>query len=158
DTASAAVAAVATKTSAIRRFTPYTGALLLAVATGAVVWRVREPVSVSNPVSRFSIDVSNQLQDDTRNPLAISPDGRHLVSYAPRHLFLRNIDQLEAVAMSGTEGTTNARVPFFSPDSQWVGYWQDGQLKKIAVSGGAPVTLCGGIADLPIGISWSEDG
>lgn len=39
-------------------------------------------------------------------------------------------------------GTTNARNPFFSPDSQWIGFFADGSLKTIAVTGGAAVTLC----------------
>ena len=46
--------------------------------------------------------------------------------------------------------------PFFSPDGQWLGFFGGGKLKKIAVTGGAPVTL----ADAPIarGGSWAEDG
>ena len=38
-----------------------------------------------------------------------------------------------------------------------MGYWSntDGQLKKIAVSGGAPVTLCD--ATNPFGVSWGID-
>src|SRR5439155_9506833 len=46
--------------------------------------------------------------------------------------------------------------PFFSPDGQWLGFFAGGTLKKIAVTGGAPVT----IADAPTarGGSWAEDG
>ena len=44
--------------------------------------------------------------------------------------------------IGGTEGlaTTN---PFFSPDGQWVGFFsaRDSQLQKIALAGGAAVTL-----------------
>jgi hypothetical protein len=28
-------------------------------------------------------------------------------------------------------------MPFFSPDGQWIGFFADGKLKKIAVQGGA---------------------
>jgi hypothetical protein len=33
---------------------------------------------------------------------------------------------------------------FFSPDSQWIGYFSlsDQKLKKVAISGGVPVALC----------------
>src|SRR5260221_5278772 len=46
--------------------------------------------------------------------------------------------------------------PFFSPDSQWIGFFADSKMKKISVEGGAAVTLC----DAPgaRGASWGEDG
>ena len=36
----------------------------------------------------------------------------------------------------GTDGS--ARAPFFSPDGEWLGFWSGGQLRKVAISGGAP--------------------
>ena len=53
-------------------------------------------------------------------------------------------------------GTEQARGTFFSADGQSIGFWADGQLKKVSVSGGAPVT----IADVPnelSGTSWGAD-
>ncbi|MFQ5930120.1 MAG: hypothetical protein ACE5MK_10490, partial [Acidobacteriota bacterium] len=52
----------------------------------------------------------------------------------------RAMDQLEARPIRGTQG--GARSPFFSPDGQWVGFKAEGQLKKVSLSGGPPVTLC----------------
>ena len=43
--------------------------------------------------------------------------------------------ELQAKPLSGTAG---ARNPFFSPDGQWLGFFADGKLKKISVTGGAP--------------------
>ena len=40
---------------------------------------------------------------------------------------LRAIDGLENKVMGGTEG---ASAPFFSTDSQWVGFFAEGKLKK----------------------------
>ena len=57
------------------------------------------------------------------------------------------------VVLAGTDG--NPREPFFSPDGQWIGFYLNGQLRKIAASGGAPVTLCD--ATNPWGASWGED-
>ena len=54
-------------------------------------------------------------------------------------LFIRNLDQLQATALAGTEG---AESPFFSPDGQWLAFFAGGTLKKISVTGGAAVTLC----------------
>ncbi|MEE8129091.1 MAG: hypothetical protein V3T48_02300, partial [Vicinamibacterales bacterium] len=41
------------------------------------------------------------------------------------------------------------------PDGQWLGFWANGQLKKIAVSGGAAVIL--GDAENLLGASWGAD-
>jgi Tol biopolymer transport system component len=54
--------------------------------------------------------------------------------------------------ISGTDG---ASYPFWSPDGRFVGFIADGNLKKVAVAGGPPVTL----AELPAGRSaWSAQG
>ena len=47
------------------------------------------------------------------------------------------------------------RSPFFSPDGQWIGFWQSEQLKKVSISGGAPVVLCS--ARNPWGVSWTAE-
>ena len=44
-----------------------------------------------------------------------------------------------AVPIPQTEG---AFGPFFSPDGRWIGFFADNKLKKVAVSGGAPIDLC----------------
>ena len=44
-----------------------------------------------------------------------------------------------ATVLSGTNG---ASFPFWSNDNQSVGFFADGKLKKIAVIGGPPQTLC----------------
>ena len=52
--------------------------------------------------------------------------------------------------------TDGAAAPFFSPDGQWVAFFGGGKLKKVAVSGGAAVTLCD--ATNGRGGSWADDG
>ena len=48
------------------------------------------------------------------------------------------MDQLDATRVIGER----ARGPFFPSDGQWMRFFDQGQLKKIAVSGGsAPVTF-----------------
>jgi serine/threonine-protein kinase len=58
---------------------------------------------------------------------------------AKPQIYLRRMDQTEAVPVPGTEGGIS---PFLSPDDRWTGFWEGGKLKKIAVSGGVPATLC----------------
>jgi serine/threonine-protein kinase len=61
------------------------------------------------------------------------------------------IDQRRELA-----GAENAYSPFFSPAGDWIGFFAEGKLKKIAVEGGAALTLC----DAPMGYggSWGDDG
>ena len=99
------------------------------------------------------------LQNALGASAVLSPDGRLLVLVAskivaePPQLYIRRLDQLQASALAGTE---RASSPFFSPDGQWVAFFAQGKLKKVAVTGGAVVTLC----DAPNGRggSWGEDG
>jgi serine/threonine-protein kinase len=77
---------------------------------------------------------------------------------ASGRLYLRSMSALEAKAISGIETGTFSPNPVFSPDGRSIAFYssEDGTLKKIAVSGGAAVTLCP--ADQPFGMSWETDG
>jgi len=89
--------------------------------------------------------------------LAVSPDGTWIAfvgtSNFVRRLFLRNLNELEARVLRGTEG---ASVPFFSPDGEWLGFGAEGKLKAIPVGGGAVRIIC----DAPQlrGATWGDDG
>ena len=89
--------------------------------------------------------------------LALSPDGSVLAFQGEKNgsaqLYVRRLDQLQAVSLPGTVG---ASQPFFSPDGQWIGFFAEGKLKKVAVTGGAAVTICD--APNPRGGAWGEDG
>ena len=143
--------------------------------TGGVPWKLAVPLAVAaallaafgvwitipsppEPViSHFDIDYSTGTSfDDTATlGVAISPDGKWVVFAADRQLWLRAIDDLVATPIRGTE---DARVPFFSPDGQQLGFWGgDGQLKKVSITGGAPVPL-GPAPQRAYGASWADDG
>ena len=95
-------------------------------------------------------DAANPAFRATGRPvLAFSPDGRHFAYNTPRGMFLRSMDTLTSRLIAGTEpGLTN---PFFSPDGEWLAFWSNDAtaLQKIAISGGAPVTI--GAATNPLG-------
>jgi serine/threonine-protein kinase len=135
-----------------RRGVSWTLAVFAALTVGVTAWYLKPPVP--RPVTRLSLTLppGDQFTNTGRHLVALSPDGTHLVYSANNQLYLRAMDQMEATPMSGTEGGAN---PFFSPDGQWVGFWADGQLRKVSVSGGAPVTLCE--AASPSGASWGAD-
>ena len=74
-------------------------------------------------------------------PFAVAPDGSHFIYGTSEGLYLRSMDELDARLIPETAGAFD---PFFSPDGKWVGYCSstDMKLKKVAVSGGAPISLC----------------
>jgi serine/threonine protein kinase len=99
--------------------------------------------------ARFTSDISGQ---------AVSPDGRQVVFSAARAdgpplLWLRPFDSVTARSLVGTE---SGGAPFWSPDSQSIGFFAQGKLKRIDVDGGSLQTL----ADAPLGLggTWSQKG
>ena len=88
---------------------------------------------------------------------AISPDGRYLVMAAEVHgtrqLWLRPLNASQPQPMPNTE---DALHPFWSPDSRNVGFFAQGKLKRVAVSGGPAQSICD--AANGRGGSWSRDG
>jgi eukaryotic-like serine/threonine-protein kinase len=87
----------------------------------------------------------------------LSPDGTKLVFLASESgensLWVRSLDELTARKLPGTVG---AFYPFWSPDSRWVGFFADGRLKRIDVSGGSPITVTN--AEDGRGGTWNEAG
>jgi eukaryotic-like serine/threonine-protein kinase len=88
--------------------------------------------------------------------VAVSPDGQNIVFVAGAQsayqLWRRPVAALTATLIPGTEG---ASFPFWSPDSASIGFFADGKLKKVAMTGGQPTVLC----DAPNGRggTWSRD-
>ncbi len=94
----------------------------------------------------------------TTRAVAISPDGRQIAYAANFRLYFRSLWELEARPVAGTDTGVFLTSLAFSPDSRSVAFWSsaDDTLKRVAVSGGAAVTICS--ADEPLGMSWGEDG
>ena len=133
--------------------------LIVGVVTGLAVWTLTRPaLAPPAPVTRMSIVLpQTQVPTNTgRRGVAISPTGTHVVYVANEQLYLRALDELEAQPLTGTEGSF-AAMPFFSPDGQWFGFYsfRDGALQKVAITGGAAVTLAE--ASGPFGASWGAD-
>lgn len=94
--------------------------------------------------------------------IALSPDGRGFVYNTAEGLFFRGMDELEAQLIPGTEGPVSVLNPFFSPDGQSVAYFNlrqptNGQLMRVARSGGAPIPITGAVT-YPLGASWESNG
>jgi len=76
--------------------------------------------------------------------ISLSPDGRSLVflagSYAKVSMWWRPLGS--EVARPLPENDASIRSMFWSPDSRYFGYSVAGKLRKIAVGGGEPTTIC----------------
>jgi DNA-binding winged helix-turn-helix (wHTH) protein/Tol biopolymer transport system component len=127
----------------------------------AVYYGARPATRTSVVRSTIPIPENAQLDSwpvyNTLSNVAVSPDGLELAftaeSHGTRSLWLRPLGAPSAHALAGTSG---AVCPFWSPDSRFIGFFSNGQLKKIEVSGGAAQTLCE--APMGRGGTWSRDG
>lgn len=91
-------------------------------------------------------------------PFALSPDGRCAAyvgtpSHGMTRIYLRHLKCLETSPIAGTDGAAN---PFFSPDGEWLGFFAEGQLKKVAIAGGPPLAICDAGAESR-GAVWTTD-
>jgi serine/threonine-protein kinase len=128
-----------------------------AIAAGVAVWTLRGPETRQVMRSQYSLPEGQRFTSPLYLPiLAVSPDGKQFVYSTNNGLYVRSLDEFDAKLIVGTE--TDPSTPFFSPDGKWIGYWSqaDHKLKKIAISGGAPVILCDAPA-LVAGASWGAD-
>ena len=147
-----------------RRAVSYAATALFAAALAGVAAWTSRPTPAAPPV-RFAMHPNDGWLVPISSPrvrgantadpaLAISPDGQRLAFVASSEgqtlLWIRTLDSLASQPLTGTDGASS---PFWSPDGQYLGFFADGALKKIAVSGGAPVTLCE--VQNPRGGTWS---
>jgi len=125
-------------------------AALFVITTIALLVRIFyfAPAVVQPHVSRFQIELppDASVPPTTFAPYPlVSPDGRYIAFVAfsggTLRLWLRPIDALTAQPIAGTEGVASTS-PFWSPDSRFIGFIANGKLKKVAIAGGPPQTLC----------------
>ena len=132
-----------------------------AIAASALSFAYFRNAPVDDSIVRLPLSLPEPLtltDGATGGQVTISPDGRRLafVAAAPNGtegLWVRPLDSLAAEALPGTEG---ASYPFWSPDSQFVGFFAQLKLKKVEATGGPVQTLCEAV--LPRGGTWNRAG
>jgi eukaryotic-like serine/threonine-protein kinase len=121
-------------------------ALFIAGALAGARWWTSSTSPTRSSLSRVMITLPAPLtlEKGRSSPVALSPDGTLLVYAAstdggrPR-LYFRPLNDLSARAIPDTDG---ASTPFFSPDGRWLAFYADGELKRVSVTGGVPLTIC----------------
>ena len=141
---SSASALPAKRTSPMRRWIFATVGTIGRIAASLGGYWLADSRSQSEPV-RSTIEAPDKVALDTIGDFAgapvLSPDGRKLAfaGHLPngqRALWVRPLDSFEAQHLDGTDG---AYAPFWSPDSNSIGFFANGKLNRIAATGG-PVT------------------
>ena len=140
-----------------RRLAWIVALVLLVISVALAVIHFREAAPAEGPTTRFSV-VTPPARGNPNN-IAVSPDGRFLTftgfdENGKRALWLRPLNALVSRALPGTD---DGLIPFWSPDSRFIGFFAEGKLKKIDVLGGPSQTLCDAGAPNPGG-TWNREG
>jgi serine/threonine-protein kinase len=85
--------------------------------------------------------------------LALSPDGSRFAYASQGKLLIRRLGAEEAITVEAS--TVLVANPFFSPDGEWVGFF-DGAFKKVPSAGGRPVVMVE-TTERTAGATWGSD-
>jgi Tol biopolymer transport system component len=142
----------------------------MAVLAALIVAWVQRPGPASGALVRFAVNppAKGVFSEPFSEPLntsvpvpqfELSPDGSTIVFTASVDrgkplVWVRRLAEPAAHSLAGTE---NAMLPFWSPDSQWIGFFSDKQLRKIPATGGSAQVVVENTSDC-FGGTWGPDG
>jgi Tol biopolymer transport system component len=128
---------------------------LALIAVAGLTWVVaRRPAPTKR--MQFALAVPDEM---SISHMALSRDGSMLVFVSPEEhsampmLFVQRVGSPNVALLPGTQG---ASYPFWSPDNAYIGFFANGKLQKMAVSGGTPQVLATALAAR--GGSWGSNG
>ncbi|MGA8540585.1 MAG: protein kinase [Terriglobales bacterium] len=132
---------------------PWLAGALALLAVAAVTWFVaKRPVPTTR--MQFALAVPDEM---SISHMALSHDGSMLAFVSPEEstalpmLFVQRVGSSVVTPLPGSQG---ASYPFWSPDGAYVGFFANGKLQKMAVSGGPPQVLATALAGR--GGSWGS--
>jgi hypothetical protein len=133
-------------------------AVVMSGATVAVTYLRASPPDTGACAFPFQSSPLILADAATGGDFSISPDGRRPAFVAAaadgtRRLWIRPLDSLAAMPLAETEGAAN---PFWSPDGEFVAFFAQRTLKKIASAGGPVQILADAV--LPRGGTWNAEG
>ncbi|HEU5249093.1 MAG TPA: hypothetical protein VFW15_03835, partial [Thermoanaerobaculia bacterium] len=138
---------------------PWLVAVAFAALAAIAMFRAAKPTTRMTHAIRFGLappENGSFFYSVEAPSLAVSPDGLQLAYVAgppgARRIYRRLLADLEARPIPGTEGATSL---LFSPDGESLAFFLPGKLKRLEISGGAPVPIC----DVPlVGAIWGTWG
>jgi serine/threonine protein kinase len=92
---------------------------------------------------------------------SFAPDGRSFAFSGPEGITIRDLGDLQTRVLPDTR---NARLPFWSPDGEWIGYVQSNRLMKKPVAGGTATPVINSLSSavqtsqLEGNPQWTADG
>jgi serine/threonine-protein kinase len=144
-----------------RRFVVPALTALMALAAALAAWGWLRPARTRS-VARYptTLGASGALDGIALHlETALSPDGASLVFRSPLQgpgqLFIKRRDEVTPHQLAGTEGGSG---PFFSPDGEWIGFFAQGQLRKIPSTGGTSVKIADSVNPTYNHGAWLTDG
>ena len=144
---------------------PWAVAAVCLAAALLAMTRGRAPAARVLPTLRFEVPPPSGkgfFPTVETTSLAVSPDGSRIafvvtaepqagpsttaaaVAEEGRGIWVRDLSELAPRQIAGTEGAYSV---FWSPDGKSLGFFTPRNLKRVEISGGAPVPVC----DLPVG-------
>jgi Tol biopolymer transport system component len=130
---------------------------LALIAAAAIGMLARERMKPPQPLA-FAVMPPRGF---SLNSAAISPDGRSiaLIAGSPTEwsLWVRRLGEITGNRITTAGAFRFILGPFWSADSQWIGFYSEGRIMKVRASGGAVET----IAKLPgyfCGAAWNAKG
>jgi Tol biopolymer transport system component len=115
------------------------------------LWAARQPYKPRE----MRLDISTPTASDPAS-FAISPDGQNIIfetASGASQLWIRPLNSTSAHPIAQTDG---GRFPFWSPDSRSIGFFADGNLKRIDVDGQNLRVLADSASGR--GGTWSSEG
>jgi Tol biopolymer transport system component len=137
-------------------------AVLVCAGLVAIIWLQSRTKVQSNNTLRLSLGLPKGVNLHRNwhpfEHIAVSPDGQTLAFAATdasgkSFLWIRDLGSPEAQRIEQSEG---ALLPFWSPDSQFIGFWAGAKLKKVPRSGGLPEAIYS-VPEIAQG-AWGPDG
>ena len=123
-----------------RRATPLAAAVAIgALLAGGGVWLLTRPAPPSVIRTTITTSGSSALRlSASGRDIAITPDGSRVVYRGDNQLLVRALNQLEPTVLSVGD---NLLGVFISSEGQWVGFFDGITMRKVAITGGPPVTI-----------------
>jgi Tol biopolymer transport system component len=139
------------------------GALIAGLAAAAVAWMAWPAVPLTPQLRVETALPGAALFNPVGSAIELSADGQSIAmvvegrAEGSAKLLLRRLNELTGTTLiDDTSGALLPYNPFFSPDGAWVGYAVSGELRRVPVAGGTPLTITKVMRSR--GAVWTADG